>query len=134
MILLFRLPLLFAKIFYWDGNKEHNSVWVYRDFDRSYFCRLTGKNNNQGEPDWEECEDIAALTKTHRRVNQFFDIDGPIGHSISLGDECFLTLPEALRMINPSRKKHLKRRLNKTRQWSSRKFPMKKVYVLKDRS
>lgn len=106
----------------------------------------------KGENGWTiyDMQGAEAL-QGHRRVNQFLWIDEPVGHSIQLGDECFLTLTEALAAIRPSNGRHLKRRLKAARNavykfivhtWKlsgqkhpgfSRKLPFKQVYVVRSR-
>ena len=81
--------------------------------------------------------------------NQLIWIDEPVGHAVLLGDEIFLTLQAALSGVSPSKKKNLKRRLQRERRrkmeyitlsrskvgletkWP--KYPEKKIYVHRPR-
>lgn len=91
-----------------------------------------------------------SILQGKKRVNQILWIDEPVGHGITLGDECFLTLQEALNTIVPSNKRHLRRRLKKARGRIARfvtmtwkmngyigpnwfKFPDKQVYIKRAR-
>jgi len=83
-------------------------------------------------------------------VNQFLWIDEPVGHAVTLGDECFLSLSEAMTHARAGSRKHLKRRLVRSRgetqtfiakTWRMSgdnhpgfiKKPLKKVYVKRKR-
>lgn len=139
-------------VFTQEGNK--NSIWCYRylDHQHDYVAIPNGKTVEGGWNDYDKTKDLSVL-KDMKQCSQFLWLDETtFGHGISLGDECYLTLSEAMKYVEPSRKKHLKRRLNKFRSRSNRfiastweepyqlaeyaqthpgfkKLPMKKVYV-----
>ena len=48
--------------------------------------------------------------KGYQPCSQFFWIDEPVGHSVLLGEDIFLTLNEAFKVVRPSSPRHLKRR------------------------
>ena len=102
------------------------TIWHYRRLDSSENSVTT-----QSAGSWLESKDESILAGP-RRVNQFLWVDEPVGHSVTLGDECFLTLGEAIGTISPSSPRHLKRRLKATRKWRRSPdltYPEKKVYV-----
>lgn len=93
---------------------------------------------------WYRSESVEYL-KGHRPCSRFFDVDEPIGHSVQFDThDVYPTLEDALKMVYPSKKKHLKRRLKAYRKsvqgfiastWGENqhpgfeKLPLKKVYV-----
>lgn len=91
------------------------SVWHHQflDLSKEYAEAPTTEKNEDGWPEWEQV-DLKRLEGL-RLCNQILWIDEPVGHGISLGDECFLTLEEAMDYAFPTRKKHLKRNLKKVR-------------------
>lgn len=67
--------------------------------------------------EWKEISELPSSNI----CNEFLVLDEPVGHSVQLGEQVFETLEEAREHVLPSRKKHLKRRLNhyrfKTARW-----------------
>lgn len=134
-------------VFIKEGMKE--SIWATKFIIKEYdsVSMPTGEVDENGWNKYEQ-QDWDAV-KGLKQCSQFLWIDEPTGgHAITLGDECFLTLSEAMKYIYPSRKKYLKRRLNRSRSYDKRfivstwtangeshpgfdYFKMKKVYVRK---
>ena len=111
------------------------TVWVSRYMEKpnSYFVGDEEKTK----------EELAQYEGPH---SQFLHLDEPVGHGLVINDEVFLTLEDALQMVPPSKKKHLKRRLKRYRHGIERfitstwaragydhpgfqKMPLKRVYV-----
>jgi hypothetical protein len=130
----------------WTKEGNDKSVWSfhYLNHDDDYVAISNGERNEQG---WEmnnSTKDFTVL-EGYKQCSQFLWIDEPTGgHEIYLGEDCFLTLNEAMKHIRPSRRKHLKRKLNKIRSVDKRfiartwepeihpgfdPYPMKRVYV-----
>lgn len=125
------------------------SIWRYAYLDAngtvsSEIAVPTEKTDDLGWPIWREGteDDLTGLNQ----CSQFLCVDEPVGHSLLLGDDVFLSLEEARLKIAPSNKKNLKIRLQKERKLSEGfiastwghngekhpgfdKLPLKKVYV-----
>jgi hypothetical protein len=112
------------KLYYsaWNDIVIPVTIWEVVDFYEgfsvirpmigpSYASRPTEETDNGGWPIHECIEDYKDLIADKPIRNQFLWIDEPIGHSLTLGDDIFLTLEEALSQIRPTNKKHLKQRL-----------------------
>lgn len=97
---------------YDNGTKL--AIWVRRFQDGQ--VEISSPTDEKDKDGWTIYEHPdASILEGHRRVNQFVWIDEPVGHSIQVGDECFLTLQEALDQVSHTNKKHLKRRLKRSR-------------------
>lgn len=135
---------------YTHPDPTRNAVWRHRRADGTDYIDVpTGEKNEQGWDVWEKKE-ISWLNGAPS-VNQFVWIDEPVGHAIQVGDYhggLYLTLHEAQRNAIPSKKKHLKRRLQYSRTRHQRfiastwktsgeshpgfySYPDKKIYVRK---
>jgi hypothetical protein len=131
-------------------NPEGMACWRYRYADGTDYVSVpTDEKDEQGWPIYEK-KDPSCLGQA-KPVNQFVWIDEPVGHGIQVGDKydgLYLTLHEAQRHARPSKKKHLKRRLQAYRAGHERfiastwevngdehpgfhKLPNKKIYVRK---
>ena len=89
--------------------------WGYITKDSQRFDIPTGKTNQDG---WDMYHTQNEIPPDSVIVNQFLNIDEPVGHDVQIGDEAFGSLNEALETILPSSKRHLKRRLQKWRRES----------------
>jgi hypothetical protein len=99
---------------YDNGSKP--ALWHYRFLDQpSYVSFPTDQKDENGWHIYKRLTEDVLVLQEHARVNQLLWIDEPVGHDIQLGDECFLTLPEALANIRPTNRRHLKRRLKVAR-------------------
>lgn len=94
------------------------SIWRYSSLanDGSVGVKIsvpTKEVDDLGWPIWRKGaeSDLAGL----KQCSQFLCIDEPVGHSLLLGDDVFLSLEEARQQISPSNKKNLKIRLKKSR-------------------
>lgn len=85
-----------------------NTLWHFRYADG--VSKYDGVLNNE-----QEDTRLKAIVDNNKPVNQFLDINEPIGHALWINDEVFLSVDEALRCVNPSKKKHLRRRLKRWR-------------------
>lgn len=129
-------------------NPDLGSCWRHRYMDGTDYVSVpTEKKDENGWPVWERKE--PSWLGDAKSVNQFVWIDEPVGHAIQVGDHhdgLYLSLHEAQRFALPSKKKHLKRRLQQSRARVHRfiahtwkyngdvhpgftKLPMKKIYV-----
>jgi len=131
---------------------EYRTLWVNRYLNGHVEMRQATPGV-VGENGWEVFRDVSFDELfDYRMVNQFVWLDEPTyGHEIQVGDECFLTLAEAMKYICPGSKRHLKRRLNNHRRRNNKfvsstwiaagqptgpifpKYPPKKIYALRAR-
>lgn len=89
-------------------------LWWYRNIDGTeHGSTPTKEKNEKGWPIFREVD--KSELNSLERVNQFLSLDEPIGHHVTLGDECFLTLEEARKCIHPSTKRKMHRRLRQYR-------------------
>lgn len=95
-----------------------SSVWSYQKLGLdnkiyTYHSVDTGEKDEGGWPVWKHNEGMPDLPI----INQFFEIDEPIGHSIQLDewDGCFTNLEKAIASLPVTKRRHLKRRLNSYR-------------------
>ena len=129
----------------------NKSVWHYQDING--LDRVSIPTDEVDENGWNKYrhltfDEFSKEFPSAKRVNQFLTMDEPIGHSVQLGDDVFLSLNEALACAKPSKKKHLYRRLKNYRRsvtgfiastWRRNgenhpgfpKYPDKKIYVRK---
>ncbi len=129
------------------------SCWSHRFIDSSqdYVSVPTSSKDENGWPIFEHKEPSWLKENNMKPCNQFVWIDEPVGHAIQVGDPydgLFLTLNEARKYATPSKKRHLRRRLNYSRTrhhkfiastWKNNgethpgfdKLPEKKIYVVK---
>jgi hypothetical protein len=118
----------------YDGGSS--SLWAYHEINplNDYVSVPSCQDTDKYE--WQK-ESISWLKEIGaKQVNRFVWIDEPIGHALQTsgdaGDGLFMTLAEAQANAIPSRKKHLKRRLNKFRSRNKHyksPNPKKKIYV-----
>jgi hypothetical protein len=131
-------------------NGDKPAIWHRRSLNG--ISEISYPTDNIDENGWHIYDHPdESILQDKERVNQLLWIDEPVGHAITLGDECFLTLQEALNTIVPSSKRHLRRRLKRSRgrvkrfivsTWGNDrqdvpswwKYENKKVYVKRDRS
>lgn len=134
----------------YDWN-DLGSLWVHKS---EYGCWGYYPTEERGEGGWPICKQINDFTELQELIkdkpirNQMYFVDEPIGHELTIGNEIFLTINEALSKIRPSKKKNLKQRLNLFRKrmsgfikhtWEMNgekgpefpKYEKKKVYVRK---
>lgn len=126
------------------ADPKGNAWWHYTNATENYVSVPTDAVDKNGWHVYER-RDPSCLVGL-KPVNQFIWIDEPVGHAIQIGDDCFLTLQEALSHVPPSSKKRLKVRLQRYRRyihnfvastWERNgerhpgfdKLPAKKVYV-----
>lgn len=80
-----------------DVVKQHgltsDTLWVKRDASGIH---CTGYVAETKENPWGFAELPTSVLEGSERVNQFVWIDEPVGHSIQIDDEVFLTVQEAL--------------------------------------
>lgn len=82
------------------------TIWHYRYLNDEVVSFPTDQKDESGWTIYTHPD--PSVLKDYQRVNQLLWMDEPVGHGIILGDECFLTLQEALNTVVPSNKKHLK--------------------------
>ncbi len=126
------------------------SLWYNRYLDsREDHVAVPQKEiNDLGWNKWKH--EPPSFVENLSPVNQLLWIDEPVGHSIMLGDDCFLSLAEAMKHARAGNAKHLKRRLVASRGSTQRfiaktwkrageshpgftKKPLKKVYIKRSR-
>jgi hypothetical protein len=129
-------------------NPELPACWRHRYMDGTdYVAVPTVEKDENGWNIYEHKK--PSWLGDAKQVNQFVWIDEPVGHAIQVGDRhdgLFLSLQEAQRYAIPSKKKHLKRRLQAYRAhvqgfiahtWKPLihpgfvRGPLKKIYVRK---
>ncbi len=127
------------------------SLWYNRYIDSSadYVAVPQKEVDENGWNKWKH--EPPSFVENLSPVNQLLWIDEPVGHAITLGDECFLSLAEAMTYARGGSTKHLKRRLVASRGSTQRfiaktwrrageshpgfaKKPLKKVYVKRNRA
>lgn len=134
----------------YDVEGLPGAVWAYRHLDPEHdHVSVPTKELNEGGWNIHKKEPLTWL-EGKKPCNQFLWIDEPVGHGIMLGDECFLTLAEAMKAARPSSKKHLRQRLVASRRdthkfivstWKRagekhpgfKKLPLKKIYIRRSR-
>lgn len=96
------------------SNFFDNNIWVSRSInsDEDYISIPNGKKDEHGWDESDTSKDFSILDGL-KQCSQFLWLDEySFGHELSLGEECFLSLNDAMQCVRPSRRKRLKRRLN----------------------
>lgn len=91
------------------------SFWGYISNERAEYAIPTEEVDEGG---WSKYKVVTELPNNAILCNQFIWVDEPFGHGIQIGDEAFATLDEAMSIAVPTRKKHLRRRLQRWRRLS----------------
>lgn len=108
------------------------SIW-YNRFIKSEMDHVsvpTKETDANGWPKWKV--ERPSFVSNLKPVNQLLWLDEPIGHGITLGDECFLTLADAMKVARAGSKKHLRQRLLRYRRGCIKR-PLKKIYIKRRR-
>ena len=99
------------------NNLSSSTLWVRYDAEGAH---CTGYIAETKENPWGFNDLNPDIINGSERVNQFIWIDEPVGHSVQVGDEVFLTIQDALEYVECAPRRNRLRPHKKLDSWRRR--------------